>query len=152
MVVDPVTTYPRLEIGQRVRFVGERPNYKVRAVSPDGRYVILTRPFNLRRTVFYTIIDFKLGVRGTDNRIFDMGYETPEQVESAMTELAEGRAEVSYRNWVWLRYDDDQMDLSAEQLQALRNSVDAVDHSRQNDHEPYVVADETRGPRGLVTK
>jgi hypothetical protein len=86
----------RLAPGDRVKFRGEKQRYTVRAVSTDGRWVICTKPFNLRRTVIYTVIDFDSGVRGPDNCL-GLGYETEDQIAAAMVKFEAGDAEVSVR-------------------------------------------------------
>lgn len=43
--------------GQKIWFEGEKRPYTVRAC--DERFAICTKPFNLRKTVLYTIIDKK---------------------------------------------------------------------------------------------
>lgn len=107
-----------LHVGDRVRFAGE--NYRVwwtvRAVSPDGRWAILTKPHNLLRTVLYTVVDFDDGVRGPDN-YGGLGYETPEQIAAAMARFVAGDAEVSVRYDVYLRIAE---------VRAIR--AHAVDH------------------------
>jgi hypothetical protein len=74
----------------------------VRAVSSDGRWVICTKPFNLRHTVLYTIIDFDSGVRGPDNLVFSFGYESEEDIVDAMGCLESGDMEISVRYEVYL--------------------------------------------------
>lgn len=73
--------WPRFEPGMRIRFANERQAYTVQAVSASGRYVVCTRPFNLQRTVFYTVMDLAKGIRGADNRVFSPGYETIEDCQ-----------------------------------------------------------------------
>jgi len=46
-----------LEMGHRVQFAESRRWWRVRATSGDGRFAILTSPFNLRRVPYYTILD-----------------------------------------------------------------------------------------------
>lgn len=89
----------RLAVGDRVRFAEDYRTirYRVRAVSPDGRFAICTRPFNLQRTVIYTIVDFQKGVRGPDDRVFSNGYETDEDCLARCAELAAGDIAVSQR-------------------------------------------------------
>jgi hypothetical protein len=48
--------------------------------------VILTSPFSLQRTVFYSIIDWERGVRGPDDH-YSVGYETPEGIADALRRL-----------------------------------------------------------------
>jgi hypothetical protein len=93
-----------LHVADRVQFEGEvlRVWWTVRAVSPDGRWAILTKPHNLQRTVLYTVIDFDSGVRGPDN-YGGLGYEQPEQIAAAMERFVTGEAEVSVRYDAYLK-------------------------------------------------
>lgn len=89
-----------LKVGDKVKFCREKQRYTVRAISDN--FIILTKPYNLKKTVIYTIIDIKRNVRGADNLIFCNGYETDEDVKEAMEMLENGKMEVSYRNYVTL--------------------------------------------------
>jgi hypothetical protein len=51
-----------------VRMDGERQRYRITA--HDDRFVIMTKPFNAKRTYIYTIADLKRGQRGPCNLIF----------------------------------------------------------------------------------
>jgi hypothetical protein len=42
---------------------GEKRSYKIQARS--DRYLVCTKPFNLRKTVIYTIVDLDQYIRGT---------------------------------------------------------------------------------------
>lgn len=91
--MDPVP----LSVGDSVQFAESKRWWKVRAVSE--RFVILTSPFNLQRTVLYSVIDWERGVRGPDDH-WSVGYETEEQIADALRRLqATGmdRIEVSWR-------------------------------------------------------
>lgn len=94
---EPVARVP-LAAGDKVRFDNDRMPFYVRAVSPDGRWVICTRPFPLRNTVLYTIIDFDNGVRGPDDLVFTFGYENDEDIADNMQRLINGEMEVSVRH------------------------------------------------------
>ena len=87
-----------LRPGDRVEFDGDvrRVWWTVRAVSQDGRWAILTVPFNLHRTVLYTVVDFDSGVRGPDN-YGGLGYESDEAIAAALARFEAGDAEVSVR-------------------------------------------------------
>lgn len=80
----------------RIKFAGEKQRYTVRAVSADGRWAICTKPFNLQRTVIYTVIDFDGGVRGPSTS-WGSGFETEQQIAESMAQFETGRAEVSRR-------------------------------------------------------
>lgn len=84
----------------RIWFDGEKKPYKIQALSP--RYAICTKPFNLKRTVLYTIVDFAKNIRGPENLIFCMGFETEKRCEEALIRLQKGESEISHRNRVSL--------------------------------------------------
>lgn len=83
----------KIPVGSKVKFAEEKQRYTVQA--SDDRFAVCTRPFNLWKTVLYSIIDFKEGVRGPENLVFGMGAETQEQCED-MIERLNGRHEKSY--------------------------------------------------------
>jgi len=85
----------RLQVGTKIKFRSEKQRYTVQASS--DRFAICTKPFNPRKTVLYTIIDFDEGVRGTENLIFCMGFETRKLCEEALERLGRGDSAVSYR-------------------------------------------------------
>lgn len=85
----PVNPVPMF-VGDKVKFLGEEKPYTVRTISPDGRWVILTRPHHddeVGHIVRYTIIDFAGGVRGPDDRVFSRGYETVEAIAANLADL-----------------------------------------------------------------
>lgn len=90
-------------VGDRVWFFGESRPYRIRARSE--RYLVCTKPFNLQKTVLYTVVDLVEDVRGTENLIFGMGAESDQDREEMIGRL-EGRltrfepTEVSRRNRV----------------------------------------------------
>lgn len=144
--------YPHLVVGQRIRFAGERTSMAVRAISSSGRFVALTKPFNLgrRSKILYSVIDFAKGIRGTATS-YGVGFETVEQCEEALEAFEahvarkEGvrggepviTSEVSYRNWVWLRFTDRQPDARTQEMLPLLRLLMAVAPERNyNDHEP----------------
>jgi hypothetical protein len=93
----------KLKKGDKVWFPGEKQGYTVRV--RNKRYVICTKPFNPRKTVLYTIIDMKEQIRGTENLIFCMGFETDKQCDEALQRLIKGESEISRRNRVPLVID-----------------------------------------------
>lgn len=92
-----------LEVGSRVKFAGEKQRFTVQAASE--RFAVCTKPFNPRRSVIYTIVDFEQGIRGTENLIFCAGFETREDCLEALARLEAGETQVSRRNWVSLEID-----------------------------------------------
>lgn len=95
----------KFKVGDKVRFEGERNAYTIRAC--DSRYLICTKPFNPRKTVLYTIVDLQEKVRGTENLIFGLGFETDEDCQEALLRLQSGETEISYRNRVALLFKSD---------------------------------------------
>ena len=90
--------YSKLKVGDPVYIWGESRPYRVRC--RDDRFIICTKPFNLRKTVMYFIIDLEKGIRGPDNSVFCFGYETQDQCEERLKELQTGQIEVSRRRCV----------------------------------------------------
>ena len=88
--------YHSYKVGDRIRFSEERQSYTVQAC--DGRFAVCTKPFNAKRTVLYSIADFRDRIRGTENLIFCMGFENREACEEALKRLQDADSEISYRN------------------------------------------------------
>lgn len=82
----------------RVYFAGEKWPYRIRC--RNERFLICTKPFNINKTVIYCIVDLVLNIRGADNKLMWMGYESDEGCAEALTQLAAGTMEVSGRNRV----------------------------------------------------
>lgn len=93
------------QIGDKIRFADERGTYIVRAASP--RYLVCTRPYNFKRTVFYTIVDLVVEIRGTENLIFGLGAETDRQCWEMLVRILTGESEISHRNRVPLQIRKD---------------------------------------------
>lgn len=91
----------KAKVGDRVWFVGERRSYEIQA--RDERFLICTKPFAARKTVMYSIVDLRDQVRGTEDLVFCMGFESRKRCEEALVRLASGDSEVSRRNRVKLR-------------------------------------------------
>lgn len=87
----------KIEVDDKIKFLSEKHRYTVQAC--DDRFVVCIKPFNARKTFLYTIIDFERDVRGRENLIFCMGFETKEQCEEALERLQKGESEVSYRHY-----------------------------------------------------
>lgn len=90
------------KIGDKIQFDGERNAYTVRAC--DSRFLICTKPFNLQKTVLYTIVDLQERIRGTENLVFGMGFETDEDCQEALQRIQSGETEISHRNRVKLLF------------------------------------------------
>ena len=91
------------QVGGKVYFKEEKRPYKIRAC--DERFAICTKPYNPMRTVLYTIIDLKRDVRGAENLIFGMGFETDKQCNEALIRLQTGGSQVSFRNYIPLKIE-----------------------------------------------
>ncbi len=86
----------KILVGDLIKFKSQKQRYRVQACNE--RYLVCTKPFSVRKTVMYTIVDLKEQVRGTENLIFCMGFETKELCEEALERLTNGDSEVSHRN------------------------------------------------------
>lgn len=100
-----MTTAQSLAVGTKVQFAESKRWWRVRAVSEDSNFVILTSPFNLKKTVQYTIIDNRRGVRGPDDRIFSNGYESDEDINARLSELVAGSISVSKKTSKFVELD-----------------------------------------------
>lgn len=93
----------RAKVGTRIWFLGESQPYRIRARGE--RYLVCTKPFNLQKTVLYTVVDLVEGVRGTENLIFGAGAESDQDCQEMIARLegegtSFGNTEVSHRNRV----------------------------------------------------
>lgn len=97
-----------LKPGDKIKFRNEKQAYTVRACN--SRFVICTKPFNPRRTVIYTIVDLVEKVRGPENLIFCMGFESDQDCRDALARLTDKneveRTEVSHRHRVPLDIEE----------------------------------------------
>lgn len=84
-----------LSIGSKVWFLEEKQCYTVRAKG--NQFLVLSKPFNLKRTVIYTILDIEIMERGPENLIFCTGAETDEQCQEMLARLISGESEISSR-------------------------------------------------------
>lgn len=71
----------------RVKFVEEKYAYTI--VAANARYWICVKPFNLRKTYLYTIVDVVKKRRGPDNMIFGPQYDyaNPRHARQAIRDL-----------------------------------------------------------------
>jgi hypothetical protein len=91
-----------MNVNDKIYLKGEKKPYVVRSLG--NRFAVCTKPFNLKKTVIYTILDLENNVRGTENLIFCMGFETTEDCNEALKRLESGETEISRRNIVPLVY------------------------------------------------
>lgn len=92
--------FRKIPVGAKIWFAHEKQAYTVRA--SNVAFCVLTKPFNARRTVLYTIIDWEQGIRGPEDLIFGMGAETDRQCQEMLERLTNGKSEVSGRREVKL--------------------------------------------------
>ena len=91
----------KVEVGSKIWLhEGKRP-FTVRA--SNRFYSICTKPLNCRKTVVYTIIDWKNNINGTENLIFGCGAETKEQCEQMLDRITNAESNISQRNWCELK-------------------------------------------------
>ncbi len=97
-----ITQLSAAKVGDRVWFASEKQAYTIQARG--GRYIVCTKPFNLRKTVLYTVVNLVERVRGTENLVFGHGAETREQCEAMIKRLTrfDDPTCVSYRNRIEL--------------------------------------------------
>ena len=88
-----------LQPGDHAKFYSyeeENMLFEVRCCSE--RFIILTTmKRDIAGTLYYTIIDLKLKIRGPDNMIFSSNYTTDEDCRERLAELESGDIEVSTR-------------------------------------------------------
>lgn len=90
-----------MAVGQRVKLSAERQWWTVRAVA--GPVVVLTRQAQFRRrgSLEYTVMDWRLGVRGPVDVIGHGWYvDTDEQCQDLAEQVRDGKWTVTVRNWL----------------------------------------------------
>ena len=97
----------KVPVGSKIKFENEKQRYTVQA--SNVAFCICTKPMNAKKTVLYTIIDWRNQIRGTENLVFGMGVETKEQCEEMLERLTQGESEVSHRNRRELDIEDAQL-------------------------------------------
>lgn len=86
-----------MKIGDKIKMDGERQRYTVTAC--DGKFAIMVKPFNAKKTYLYTITDTERGVRGPCNLVFGLpcDVDQPDAAVEALAMLQSGEMAVSYR-------------------------------------------------------
>lgn len=80
----------------KIKFKEEKQKYTV--ISSNKFFLICTKPFNVQKTVLYTIVDYTNRIRWTENLVFWMWAETKEECDEMLERLTNWETEVSYRN------------------------------------------------------
>jgi hypothetical protein len=90
-----------IKVGTKIFFEKEIRPYMVKA--HNDRYAICTKPYNPKRTVLYTIIDFKNKQRAPNWWIFNIyDYKVQADIEQCLKDLETGECELSKRRAVSL--------------------------------------------------
>jgi len=77
------TIAEQLNVGDKVYFESEKKPYTIKACN--NQFAICTKPFNLKKTVLYTIVDWKQGKRNENNMIFNpYDYMIQEDIEQCL--------------------------------------------------------------------
>ena len=101
-----------MRVGDKIRMEGERQRYTI--MARDSRYVIMTKPFNAKRTYQYSIADLSREVRGPCNLIFGppAALNTTDGAAIGLDLLQRDEMGVSYRRC---------KELTDDELKQLRN-------------------------------
>lgn len=83
------------KVGDKVKFKQEKQRYTVRACN--DRFLICTKPFNVKKTYLYTIVDLEKGIRGADNYYCRFDYLT--ESEEALKLLIESTLDKEERDY-----------------------------------------------------
>lgn len=88
-----------ININDKIYFYEEKRPYIVKAVS--DRHIICTKPFNLKKTCLYTIIDLLENKRAPNNLVFNIyDYMIKEDIEQCMDDLINGEIGLSIRRGI----------------------------------------------------
>lgn len=86
------------KVGSRIWFNGEVRPYTVRARSDN--FLICTKPFAVKKTVLYCIVDIASKWRAPENLIFDRGAETDNQCIAMLGRIVSGETGLSIRRGI----------------------------------------------------
>lgn len=100
-----------MRIGDKIKVCREVQRYTVQAL--DDRYVIMTKPFNARKTYLYSIIDLEKKTRGPIALVFGLPIHvnSPEGAKELLGMMNEEGFQVSRRHGV---------DLTGPEIEQLR--------------------------------
>lgn len=91
-----LTNVSLLQEGDKIWFDGEVKGYTIQCRSEN--FLICTKPFNARKTVLYSVVDLAKELRGVDNYLGSLGYESKDECLRALVKFEDGSAEFSKRN------------------------------------------------------
>lgn len=143
----------KLQPGLHVKFASEKQRYTVQA--SDRRFAVCTKPFNARKTVLYTIIDFDEKIRGPENLVFGAGAETKKQCEEMLDRLKGIDRDRSRIEEVYRKAGMDPGEIPANQSEVSHRHRCALDMEPfpQGDHgdlKAYVIAGNWKDGPGLA--
>lgn len=77
-----------LSLGDKIYFSTDKKPFTVKATNEQ--FTILTKPFNLKQTVLYTIIDWQRGYRNRNNMLFNpYDYAIQEDIDQCLKDLCD---------------------------------------------------------------
>lgn len=77
-----------MKIGDKIYFESEKRPYTIKACN--SRYLICTKPFNLKHTVLYTIVDLDKNIRSTNNLVFNIyDYTNQNDIDQCLKDLTD---------------------------------------------------------------
>lgn len=93
--------FKTLELGDKIKLCGDASKYyTIKAIGYP--FIICTRPYNFKSTVFYTILDFEKGIRNRHNLIFNpYDFKKQEDINKCLNDLLNktDEIELSHRNY-----------------------------------------------------
>lgn len=84
------------KVGDKIKFKSEKCKYKI--VGLTDRYLVCIKPFNLKHTYLYTIVDLVKKERGPDHWLmgkYDL--RDPKSVQECLSDLKTGICQISNR-------------------------------------------------------
>jgi hypothetical protein len=102
-----------MNVGDKIKMDGETQRYTVQAF--DDRYVIMTKPFNARKTYLYTIADMETYQRGPIGLVFGLPehVNTPEGASLVLKMMRDEGWQVSRRKGIPITADEEAQLLKA---------------------------------------
>lgn len=89
------------KVGDKIKFESERLRYTVIGITP--RYAVCIKPFNLKKTYLYTIVDFRYKMRGPDSFLFGLyNHKDPADLQKCLEDLDSGDCELSRKHSIKL--------------------------------------------------
>ena len=77
--------------GAKIQWKGQKAKFKV--VARNDNFIIITRPYNIKKTFEYSILDLEYMECNKDNYYCRYNYQNAEECKEALKELQETREE-----------------------------------------------------------